>query len=90
MKFAGYNLISSFTPTHSVIVKSPCRFPLRNFSGNSAKLRNISAYIPRHQLHAKAPKVAADCYFPPLFRLLSIFFYPYDLYVEYVGSTMLD
>lgn len=65
MKFAGYTLITSFTPTHSIILKTPRRF---RFGLNLANSRNISAAAVKHRLNAKTLMVA-ERYLPPLFSV---------------------
>lgn len=68
MKSAGYTLIASFNPIHSIILKNHRRLSLNILYGNSAKSKNSTAYIRKHQLHTKVVMVAGQ-YLPPWFSV---------------------
>ncbi|XP_002277955.1 uncharacterized protein LOC100248175 isoform X1 [Vitis vinifera] len=68
MKSAGYTLTASFNPIHSIILKNHRRLSLNILYGNSAKSKNSTAYIRKHQLHTKVVMVAGQ-YLPPWFSV---------------------
>ncbi|GLT62288.1 hypothetical protein SLA2020_349360 [Shorea laevis] len=68
VKFAGYSLISSFTPVHSVVLKTRRRLSLVKCCKNSTKSRGLSTCVQADQLYTKGNMVARR-YHRPLFSV---------------------
>ncbi|GKU88624.1 hypothetical protein SLEP1_g2863 [Rubroshorea leprosula] len=68
VKFSGYSLISSFTPVHSVVLKSRRRLFLVKCCKNSTKSRGLSTCVQVDQLYTKGNMVARR-YHRPLFSV---------------------
>lgn len=72
VKFAGYSLITSFTPFRSVILEKNCRLAVNLCYKNLNYSRSLSTHTNKDILHAKADMVASH-YLPPWFRWVSTY-----------------
>nr|KJB24956.1 hypothetical protein B456_004G171700 [Gossypium raimondii] len=68
VKFSAYSLmISSFTPFHSIILKTPRRFS-RNIPFNHSTKSRVASYYQNVELHTE-DMMGASRYLPPLFSV---------------------